>query len=241
MLNFDDLQLIKLRSEVALAQSLEYWVKPSEYLQCPNCSSRNLGNKGANYNGTKKRYYCYGCERSFTELPDFDCSCDVPGRFPRCFNCPHFQEFLPRFQEVAKALQDKSFQDLELLLAQAQEQNQLRILRNEVARAEAFASWQQWQLEKMVVPELKCSHCQSLNFVKWGTDRGRKRYKCKNCDLGFLEPKLPQICQCASPGDHLECGKCADYERFCQLVCLLREGLQGLSLTELTTRLNQLS
>lgn len=32
-----------------------------------------------------------------------------------------------------------------------------------------------------------CPHCKSLNYVKYGSDKGSKRYKCKNCNKTFTE------------------------------------------------------
>lgn len=32
-----------------------------------------------------------------------------------------------------------------------------------------------------------CPHCQSQNYVKFGSDKGSKRYRCKDCKKTFTE------------------------------------------------------
>lgn len=36
---------------------------------------------------------------------------------------------------------------------------------------------------------LKCSHCSSVNFVKNGTNRGKNRFLCKDCNKTFTDNK----------------------------------------------------
>jgi DNA-directed RNA polymerase subunit RPC12/RpoP len=35
----------------------------------------------------------------------------------------------------------------------------------------------------------ECPHCQSGHYIKNGTDKGSRRYKCKECKRGFTEYK----------------------------------------------------
>lgn len=41
--------------------------------------------------------------------------------------------------------------------------------------------------ENLENPDLRCNHCNSKNFIKYGIDKGKQKYICKNCGMRFYD------------------------------------------------------
>lgn len=108
--------LNKLRCELAMAAALQDWQSPAPFdgLECPRCLSRHVISKGLSPLG-KQRYTCKGCGRTFAEEARFECTCQVPGRLPKCQQCLRCQQFLTRVKKKAEELRGLSRQELERL------------------------------------------------------------------------------------------------------------------------------
>ncbi len=225
----DVFNLNNLRSKVAQEQARAHWKFPVLFnkIKCPACECSDLIKRGRNAKGTP-RFICRNCRRTFTQPPQFDCSCSVPGQLPKCSDCPHFNEFLVDWKQNIQSLKGKSFEELECLLRQEQSKTRYRELCREVAMREALLNWPPLKSSQ----NIECPRCQFTEFFKNGWNNGKRRYSCRKCGRSF-GIESPLECNCSIPGQLPQCEDCPYFHEFNENWKRKIESLEGKSFEEL--------
>lgn len=118
MLLQDVFRISQLRYEVATARAIKSWQPgQKEYgYSCPFCGATNY--KEYSVENGVQRYRCEECQRRFNQRPQFNCNCEVPGKLPKCHDCPALEEFLGILKTYTEELRPLGLSELEQLRAE---------------------------------------------------------------------------------------------------------------------------
>lgn len=103
----------------------------------------------------------------------------------------------------------------------------LNQLRSEIAMKQAI---QHWTGPKVHGEE--CPFCGSIEYVKYGLENSKQRYRCRRCNRRFTK-RTQFECACQVPGRTIKCNDCPGFQEFIQIAHQYSDKLRGLSVEQL--------